>query len=99
MVCAYTSGFPSTKDSVLLVKIDASGTIVWSRSVEGESTNWPEDMIGTSDGGFLVVGKANSASTASNDIEAIKFGREANMEWVGIYRGISSDLAYGVTES
>ena len=56
-------------------------------------------MIGTSDGGFLVVGSANNALTSSSDIEAIKFDSGANIEWVGIYSAASLDYGRSVIES
>ena len=34
IVLAYTTSFPLTKDSALLVKIDASGNVVWTRSLD-----------------------------------------------------------------
>ena len=48
-------------------------------------------MIGTSDGGFLVVGYADNPLTTNPDIIAIKFDSGANIEWVGIYTANSVD--------
>ena len=56
-------------------------------------------MIGTSDGGFLVVGSANNALTSSSDIEAIKFDSGANIEWVGIYATGLGDNGFAVAEA
>ena len=73
MVCAFTESFPSTNYSTLLFKMDVNGNVVWSRAVEGETINWPEEMITTSDGSFLLTGYAANALTVGQDIEAIKF--------------------------
>ena len=73
--------------------------MLWSRSAEGEDKNRPEYMIATNDGGFLVVAYMENALTTDNDIEAIKFNSDGNIEWVGVYTGADSDLVGGVTES
>ena len=100
VVCAYTRSFPASKHSILLVKIDSSGTVAWSRSLEGENTNWPQSMIGTSDGGFLVVGDTSNALTTNNDIQVIKFGSVASIEWIGIYKSAAAnDYGWAVIES
>ena len=100
MVCAYTRSFPASKHSILLVKIDSSGTVAWSRSLEGENTNWPQSMIGTSDGGFLAVGDTSNALTTNSDILAIKFDSGATIEWIGIYKAAAdNDYGWAVTES
>ena len=63
----------------------------WSRSVQGEDHNWPEHIIATNDGGWLVAGYTMNALTTVRDLEAIKFNSGAQIEWVGIYTGADED--------
>ena len=56
-------------------------------------------MIGTRDGGFLVVESASTTLEANQSIEVIKFNSEANIEWAGLYNGTLCYAAFGVTES
>ena len=49
-------------------------------------------MIGTSDGRFLVVAKANNLHTMGNDIIVIKFDSGTNIQWIGLYGRSNSDL-------
>ena len=98
-MCALTESFPSLKDSILLIRMDASGNIEWTRSLEGEDVSQPETMIASSDGGFLVVGYANNHVTDNSDIEVIKFDGAGGIEWVGLYGGASTEYAYGVAHS
>ena len=99
MVSAYTTSFPLTKESILLINFDSSGNVLWSQSAEGESTNWAESMIATSDGGFLTIGDANNSLTTLYDIEVIKFNDAGAIEWAGLYAGADSDYSFGVAES
>ena len=99
LVTATTSSFPVTKWAILLVKIHPNGSIIWSRSVEGENENRVYGMIGTSDGGFLIAGEADNALTTLKDLLAIKFDSGANIEWVGIYTAAHDDMIYRVAES
>lgn len=71
--------------------------MLWSRSLEGEPTNLPNFLMSTSDGGFLVAGFVfKPGLTVNNDGEIIKFDRNADIEWVGIYGAASTDALTGV---
>ena len=41
VVCAFSTSFPSLSYSILLINIDPSGNIVWTRSAAAEGSNWP----------------------------------------------------------
>ena len=99
VVCIYTKSFPLSKGSILLVKIGSNGNTLWARAVAGEDNNRAEDMIATSDGGFLVVGDLENSWTDGYDIEAIKFDSEGNIEWVGVYSGYDDDYSDLLAES
>ena len=81
-----------------MVKIGTNGNMEWSRSVQGEDHNWPEHIIATSDGGWLVAGYTMNALTTVRDLEAIKFNSGAQIEWVGIYTGADEDYVYFASE-
>ena len=99
VVCIYTKSFPLSKRSILLVKIDANGNTLLTRAVTGEDNNRAEDMIATSDGGFLVVGDLETSWTDAYDIEAIKFDSAFTIEWVGVYSGNDDENSDLVAES
>ena len=64
-MCAWTKSFTSKKESILLINIDPNGTVKCARSVEGEYKRVAGDMIGTRDGGFLVVESASTTLEAN----------------------------------
>ena len=76
----------------VLTKISASGTIEWTRTLDG---NMAYALINTADGGFAIAGR-----TASN-LWLLKLDNTANVEWQTTYlfEGSKSDVAYSLTQT
>jgi len=53
---------PNTSADVWVVKTDNSGLILWQKSIGGNGSDYPDHIITTADGGYLIA-----ASTTSND--------------------------------
>lgn len=45
---------------LLVVKVDATGTLAWSRCLGGTENEFPGDIKQTSDGGFIIAASSNS---------------------------------------
>jgi len=50
---------------IFLIRIDASGSMLWSKYLGGSGDEVPGDIIETSDGGFLIAGTATLAGQSS----------------------------------
>jgi len=88
-----------TKWDVLLIKTDSNGNLQWARVYSNSSLDdEPSDVIETSDGGYLVVGGAQSRSSSSqNEILVMKIDSSGNLQWVKWFGDtIYQDQAYSV---
>jgi hypothetical protein len=97
---ARTRSFVDTNRwDVLLIKTDSNGNLQWGRVYSNPSLDdEPSDVIETSDGGYLVVGGAQSRSSSSqNEILVMKINSSGALQWVRWFGDtIYQDHAYSV---
>ncbi|MBT8402041.1 MAG: T9SS type A sorting domain-containing protein [Rhodothermia bacterium] len=76
-------GYRRGDDDVWLVKTDATGEVMWTTSYSGSSDD-VHDLRQTSDGGFVMVGTRNDATTGQ-DVLVIKTDADGrSVSFVGI---------------
>jgi hypothetical protein len=97
---ARTKSFvDTTRWDVLLIKTDPNGNLQWGRVYSNPSLDdEPSDVIETSDGGYLVVGGAQSRrSSSQNEILVMKINSSGDLQWVRwLGDTIYQDQAYSV---
>ncbi|MCK5467694.1 MAG: LamG domain-containing protein, partial [Cyclobacteriaceae bacterium] len=72
----------------LLIKIDSTGTIIWSKVYSGFSEDWTRFAIETNGGGFLIAGDTRSYGLGgSQDIYLIKTDAAGEIIWAKAYGG------------
>ena len=55
---------------------------MWGRSIGGESTDFPESVVATNEGGFAVLASSFSFSSPLNaNMYLIKLDNNANLQW------------------
>ena len=87
-----------------VVKLDATGTVEWSRHYGGSSIEQPNSIRQTSDGGYIAAG-----STRSNDFDVtgnqglsdywvVKLSAAGDIQWQRTYGGSAVDAAFDIEE-
>ena len=88
-----------------VVKLDASGSITWEKSLGGSTFDHGHSIQQTADGGYIVVGdsKSNDGNvTVNNDfnkIWIIKLDASGNIMWQSSFGGWSDDHGYSVQQT
>jgi len=88
-----------------LVKINATGTIVWEKSYGGSQIDEAYAISKTNDGNYVVVGDTRSVdvdvsqNSGSADLWLIKITPEGVMMWQKTYGGLSFDAGRSVTKT
>ncbi len=90
-----------------VIKINPEGEILWQETYGGPSDDLLEDMILTSDGGFICVGTSTSNAGENKtdngfgvqDWWVIKIDEQLNVEWDRTFGGSSFDYAKQVLET
>lgn len=86
--------------------IFAQMTITWQVGAGGTGNDQMRDLVGTADGGVLIVGNSDSgisgskttASYGSNDYWIIKLNSDGTEEWQRSYGGSYSDVLVSVVQ-
>ncbi|MEO0192701.1 MAG: hypothetical protein ABIM46_07970 [candidate division WOR-3 bacterium] len=83
----------------LLMKFDASGNLLWSRTFGGSSTDDAYAITETSDGGLVVAGLTYSFGGGNCDVLVVKWSSTGAFQWARTFGGASTDDAFGVIET
>lgn len=82
-----------------IVKLDASGNVVWQKCMGGSGADAFNTVIRTNDNAYLCVGYTNSAdgdiiyNNGSTDCFVVKIDQDGNIIWSKTYGGLFADYA------
>jgi hypothetical protein len=88
-----------------VIKIDANGNKVWSKVFGGSQVDLPYSILGTRNGGFIVLGHSQSsdsnltANKGLSDAWIIKLDGNGNLTWEKNYGGKDIDQASYISET
>ena len=82
-----------------IIRLDASGNIVWQNTIGGEGHDYLKSVWPTTDGGYIAGGTSDSDqsndktqnSKGGNDIWIVKLDSAGNIEWDNTFGGDESD--------
>jgi len=87
------------------MKVDVTGNKVWSKVFGGSKADDLKDIIQTSDGGYIAVGKAISTdgdilgNLGNSDGWIIKFNSAGDKVWSKVFGGSDYDYLYSIVQS
>ncbi len=90
VIVGYTSSFGTGGKDVYLLKINSSGIQEWQATYGTAVEEIGQDVIQTSDGGYIISGWAESDELGEHDTYIIKVDSNGNEEWSDIYDGLGS---------
>jgi len=88
-----------------IVKLNASGEIIWQESLGGSGYDEPQSIRQTTDGGYIVAGfsYSNDGDVSENlgdaDYWIVKLDETGNIEWKKSYGGSGGDYAMVVQQT
>jgi len=83
IIAGNTASFGAGSADYWLIKTDANGDMVWNKTYGGEEADQPFSVQQTSDGGYVMVGSADSFKTGMFDGEIwlVKTDEYGNVSW------------------
>jgi len=99
IVAGYTSSSGADSDDVYLVKTNASGDSLWTRTYGGTGTDWGYSVGQTSNGGYVIAGLTSSFGAGNADVYAIKTSASGDTLWTRTYGGTARDVGLSVQET
>ena len=93
----YSSGAGET--DVYLIKTDANGNQVWSKTFGGTSVDWGYSVQQTSDGGYIIVGFTESFCAGGSDVYLIKTNPNGDTVWTKTIAGNAAEEGCAVRQT
>lgn len=84
------------------IKLDANGNKLWRKYYGGNLADTPNDVIQTADGGYILIGTADSTDVditdnkGTYDIWVVKISATGDIVWQKNYGGAEIDSGYAV---
>jgi hypothetical protein len=99
IICGDTQSFGNGFGDVYLVKTDARGEILWTRTYGGPDFDYGESIQQTNDKGYIVVGWTKSFGSGASDIYLLKLDKYGDILWTHTYGGVENDFGFDVLET
>jgi len=99
IVAGGTESFGAGRYDVYLVKTDAVGDTIWTRTYGGSDFDRGHSVAQTSDGGNLVVGQTTSYGIGGADVYLVKTDTDGDTIWTRNYGGSNYDSGCSVIQT
>jgi len=93
VLTGYTNSFGAGNYDGILMKVNASGTLLWNQTYGGSGGDQVISLFQTSDGGYVLSGITNSSGSGNSDFWLVKTDATGNMQWNKTYGGTGVDGA------
>jgi hypothetical protein len=99
IIAGWTNFFGAGLQDVYLIRTDASGETLWTKTHGGSGGENSFSVQQTSDGGFIIAGATNSFGMGSSDVYLIKTDSSGDSVWTKTYGGTSTEIGVSVHQT
>jgi hypothetical protein len=99
IIVGTTQSFGGGGSDVWLIKTDANGDTVWTRTYGGVDSDGGSSVHQTSDGGYIVAGTTWSYGSGSGDIWLVKADASGDLAWAVTFGGAGRDDGFRVQQT
>ncbi len=96
VVAGFTTSFGAGSYDAWVLRLDASGNVLWQKAYGGGLQDWAYSVDVTPDGGFVVAGYTESFGAGRNDVWVFRLDGSGNVQWTATYGDTADDYAYAV---
>ncbi|MFI5144828.1 MAG: T9SS type A sorting domain-containing protein [Ignavibacteria bacterium] len=90
-LAGQANSFGAGSNDFYIVKLDANGTLQWTRTVGGAALDYGESIIQTTDGGYVIGGLTYSFGAGNQDVYVVKLDAGGNLQWSRAVGGAYDD--------
>jgi len=94
-----TFSFGAGESDFYLVKTDAGGDTIWTRTYGGPGSDEARSVVQTLDGGYVIAGETGSFGAGHLDVYLVKTDMNGDTLWTRTYGGVPNDQAYSIRQT
>lgn len=99
IIVGHTASFGAGSYDIYLVKTDANGDTVWTRTYGGADRDEGHDVDVTSDGGYIIAGATYSFGAGSRKVYLVRTDADGDTLWTKVYGRTDYDEANSVQQT
>ncbi len=99
IIGGYTWSFGAGSVDMYLIKTDAIGDTLWTKTYGGSMADYCRQIQETNEGGYIVVGNTYSYGAGSSDVYLVKLNSYADTVWSKTYGGSNDDGGESVQQT
>jgi len=99
IIAGFTCSFGAGSNDIYLVKTNASGDTLWTRTYGGTNDDYGLYVQQTPDSGYILTGYTRSFGAGNCDVYLIKTNVQGDTVWTRTYGGTSHDYSYSVQQT
>lgn len=99
IIVGITSSFGAGNYDAYLIKTDASGDTLWTKTFGGANVESAGEVQQTTDGGYIIAGLTGFFGAGNYDIYLIKTNTIGDTIWTKTFGGSYSDFAYSIEQT
>jgi len=99
IIAVTTKSFGAGNYDFYLLKTDASGGTVWTRTFGGSGLDYGYSAVQTTDGGYAVTGRTKSFGAGDYDVYLVKTDADGDTTWTRTYGGSDRDEGQSVQQT
>lgn len=96
LLAGETRSFGAGEEDVYLVRTDAAGEALWTRTYGGDKGDRAFAAATAEDGGYVLAGQTFSEGAGDRDAYILKTDADGEMIWSKTFGGTASDVAHGI---
>ncbi len=99
IITGFTSSFGTGNSDVWLIKTNAHGDTLWTKTFGGSGYEHGYSVQQDSDGGYIITGYTSSFGAGDDDVWLIKTNTSGDTLWTKTFGGNSDDYSYSVRQT
>jgi len=99
IIAGYTESYDAGGGDVYLLKIDAEGDTIWTRTYGGSQRDYSTSLSQTIDRGFIIAGYTQSFGAGESDFYLVKTDPYGDTLWTQTYGGSQTDLGLSIVQT
>jgi hypothetical protein len=99
IITGGTYSFGKGDEDMYLVKTNAAGDTLWTKTYGGTNTDEARSVKSTSDGGYIITGNTKSFGDINGDFYTVKTNSTGDTLWTKKNGGVNEDDAFEIIEN